>query len=568
MGLSRVPPASVDSDAYSADAHSAAANANPFGLRLQGLVFAAALLPRLAHFWFVHASPLAGQYVPDLSAYLFVAQKIVDTSFFFIQPMIMSPGYPLFIAPVLALLGPDIQTLVLLNSLFDAGSAVLAAGLAAQAAPAGLERRAGLITGLLYALCGPLLFFALLPLGEGPAMFCLLAALTLLFRSTGAGRGGSRELYLGGAMFALAALLRPNLAPAGPLLALAWCLPGLSARGNAAGDPAPRRLRLAFAGRFLAGMLLTLLPFMAHNLALEGRPTPFGFQGGFTFHSGNFQGASGVGDSLPGFTNTPYLVILQAWTEASHRLGRPLTLAEADAYWYGQGFRFLAEHPGQAALLLGKKALLLINAHGQDASVDLEFSRRFSPVPGLLALPLGICFALAAAGLLRALQAGRRSPQGLALAAALAWIALSVVAFQVTPRYRCVLLPLVLCFAGLALAELPALLRLPPRRALAPAMLLAVVLGLAHIPLSLLGLPGSLPIQEHLRLARYYLMTGEQPQARASIDAALALGAAKDPREAEQLYRLRRASLALEGRGQEPEGSDGSQSSSAQPPAP
>jgi len=522
-------------------------------LRLQGLIFAVALLPRLAHFWFVYATPLAGQYVPDLSAYLFVAQKIVDTSFFFAQPMIMSPGYPLLLAPVLALLGPDIQTLVLLNALFDAGSAVLAAGLCAQAAPAGLERRAGLITGLLYALCGPLLFYVLLPLAEGPAIFCMLAGLTLFFRSTREGAGGSLGLYLGGAMFALAALLRPNLAPAGPLLALAWCLPGQTPQAQDPRGAGPRRQRLASAGRFLAGMLLTLLPFMGHNLALEGRPTPFGFQGGFTFHSSNFQGATGVGNSLPGFTDTPYLVILQAWSEAGRRLGRPLTLAEADNYWYGQGFRFFAEHPGDAARLLLKKALLLVNAHGQDASVDLEFSRRFSPVPGLLALPLGICFALAAVGLLRSLRTGRRSPQVLALAIALAWGALSVILFQVTPRYRSVLLPLVLCFAGLALAELPVLLRLPPRRSLAPALLLAVVLGLAHIPLSGLGIPGSLPIKEHVRLARYYLMTGEQPLARESIDAALALGAARDPGEAERLALLRKASLALEGKGRQAE---------------
>jgi 4-amino-4-deoxy-L-arabinose transferase-like glycosyltransferase len=507
----------------------------PLGLPWQGLIFAAALLPRLAHFWCVRATPLAGQYVPDLSAYLHLAQKIVDTSFFFVQPMVMSPGYSLFIAPVLALLGPDIPALVLLNALLDAGSAALCAGLAASAAPAGLQRRAGLSAGLLYALCGPLVFYALLPLAEGPAMFCLLAALTLLFRSADSGRNGSLSLYLGGAMFALAALLRPNLAPAGPLLALAWCLPQAAS---------PRRQRLAWAGRFLCGMLLTLLPFMAHNLALEGRPTPFGFQGGFTFYTGNFQGASGVGDSLPGFTNTPYLVILQARAEAARRLGRPLTLSEADAYWYGQGFRFFAEHPGQAARLLGKKALLLVNAHGQDATADLEFSRRFSPVPTLLALPLGVCFALAAVGLLRR---ARCSPEGLALAAVLAWGALSVVFFQVTPRYRSVLLPLALPFAGLALAELPALLRLPPRRALAPALLLTTVLGLASIPLAALVAPGTRPVQEHLRLARYYLMTGEQPLARAAIDAALALGAAQDARVAEELRGMRAASLALEG---------------------
>lgn len=502
----------------------------------------------------MRATPLAGQYVPDLSAYLYTAQKILDSAFFFAQPTVMSPGYPLVIAPLLALLGPDIPALVLANAVLDAGSAALCAGLAARIAPPGLERRAGLLAGLLYALCGPLVFSALLPLAEGPAMFCLLAALTLLFRlpqtpeAPGTARGGHLGPYLGGAMFALAALLRPNLAPAGPLLALAWCLPQ---------SPAPRRTRLHAAGRFLAGMLLALLPFMAHNLALEGRATPFGFQGGFTFYSGNFQGASGVGDSLPGFSNTPYLVILQARDEASRRAGRQLTLAEADAYWYGQGFRFFAGHPGEAARLLLKKALLLVNAQGQDASVDLDFSRRFSPVPGWLPLPLGVCFALAAIGLLRR---GAKSPEAAALAAALAWGALSVALFQVTPRYRSVLLPLVLCFAGAALAELPALLRRPRRQALAPVLVLTTVLGLAHLPLSALVDTRGLLAQEHARLGRYYLMTGEQRLARESLDAALqtilAEGAAPDAPGAGELRLLRAASLALEGK------------ATQQPPAP
>jgi len=529
-----------------------------FGLRLQGLIFAAALLPRLVHYWYVRATPLAGQYVPDLSAYLYLGQKIVDTAFFFVQPMVMSPGYSLLIAPVLALLGPDIPALVLINALADAGSAVLCAGLAARIALPGLERRAGLLTGLLYALCGPLMFYALLPLAEGPAIFCLLTALTLFFRartSNDSSPGGSPGLYLAGAMFALSALLRPNLAPAAPLLALAWCLP---ASTSSLSGGLPRRMRLKAAGRFLAGMLLALAPFMGHNLVLEGRPTPFGFQGGFTFYSGNFEGASGVGNSLPGFSNTPYLVIVQAWEEASHRAGRQLTLAEADAYWYGQGFQFFAGHPAEAARLLGKKVLLLVNAQGQDASVDLEFSKRFSPVPGLLALPLGVCFALAAVGLLRSLSGQRRTPESLALALTLAWGALSVVLFQVTPRYRSVLLPLVLCFAGPALAELPALLRLPGRRFFAPALVLTVVLGLAHIPLAMLVESPGLLAQENERLGRYYLMTGEQRLAREAFDAAIkeaqAQGAASDSPWTKQLRLLRAASLALEGKGRQAQG--------------
>jgi hypothetical protein len=512
-------------DAPRLDAHAALAP------RLGWLLFAVALLPRLAHVWFLRDSPLTGQYVPDVSVYLYLAKKMVTGGFFFVHPMLMSPGYSLFITPVLATLGPNVPALVLLAALLDAGSAVLCAGLAVRIAPAGLEQRAGLITGLLYALCGPLLFNALLPLAEGPAIFCLLLGVTLLFRSPG---GGKLRPYLGGLLFGLGCLLRPNMAPAALLLCLAWSLPGAGGL---------RRTRLHASARFLLAMLLALLPFMAHNLITEGRPTPFGLQGGLTFHMANFPGASGTGDSLPGITHTPYIEALEAQAEASRRVGRQLSLAESDSYWMSEGWRFFREQPGQAAAHLVKKSLLLLNEHGRDPSVDIDFCRQFSPVPGLLAMPISLCFALGAVGLWR--RAGK-TPEAAALAVALVWGAASVVLFLVTPRYRTVLLPLVLCFAGCAVAELPALLRLTTRQGLAPALLFLTVLGLGNIPLSALVESNS-AAEEYARLGRYQFLTGHQPEARAAINAALTLSAKEQATpELELLQAMRQASLALE----------------------
>jgi hypothetical protein len=504
--------------------------------RLGWLVFAVALLPRLVHVWFLRDSPLTGQYVPDVSVYLYLAQKMLAGGFFFVHPMLMSPGYSLFITPILATLGPNVPALVLLAALLDAGSAVLCAGLATRIAPAGLEQRAGLITGLLYALCGPLLFNALLPLAEGPAIFCLLLGVTLLFRSPG---GGNLRPYLGGLLFGLGCLLRPNMAPAALLLCLAWSLSG----AGVPRCPSSTRTRLHASARFLLAMLLALLPFMAHNLLTEGRPTPFGLQGGLTFHMANFPGASGAGDSLPGITHTPYLEALEAQAEASRRVGRQLSLAESDSYWMSEGWRFFREQPGQAAAHLVKKSLLLLNEHGRDPTADIDFCRQFSPVPGLLALPVSLCFALGAVGLWR--RAGK-TPEAAALAVALLWGAASVLMFLVTPRYRTVLLPLVLCFAGCAVAELPALLRLSTRQGLVPALLFLTVLGLGNIPLSALVDTNS-AAEEYARLGRYQFLTGHQPEARAAIDAALALSAKEQATpELELLQAMRQASLALE----------------------
>jgi len=512
-----------------------AASSSPgLGRRDAGLVFLLALIPRLAHWLFVRATPLAGEYVPDLSAYLDATSRLMDSAYLFRAPMFMSPGYALFLAPQYILRGPDAPLFVLVNAVLDAGSAALCGLLAARLAPAGRERAAGLWAGGLYACCGQLLFYALLPLGEGPAIFCLLAGLVLFLGRAGAGgeadgRGNGPEnglaAWLTGALFGLAALLRPNLFPAVVLGVAVWAALGR-----------PRAPRLRVAGRVLAGLLLALSPLMAHNLALEGRATPFGFQGGVTLFAGNHPGASGGSDAVSGVGATPGLANLEALREAERRSGRELTLSEADAFWYASARRFFASQPGEAARVLGRKALLLVNNSGLDATMDPGFSARFSPVPGLLALPPGLVLALAAAGLWRAVR--RKTPEGLALAAALFVTAGLLVLYQVTPRYRVVLLPLCLCFAGALLAELPDLLRGARRALVGPAACALLILGLSCLPLGLVvpglndGAGGRLAqgrlAQEHARLARYYLLKGPAALAVPEYEAALALGAAEE----------------------------------------
>ncbi len=533
-------------------ARGAAVQTRAWTWRQAALVFALALPPRLAHWWFVRDTPLADQYVPDLSAYLYAASRLLDGAYLFREPMVMSPGYALFLAPLHLLVGPDIGFFVLVNAVLDAGSAALCAGLAARLAaqgPAdGLDgrqtvRRAGLAAGILYALCGPLLFYALLPLGEGPAVFCLLLGATLLLRSGGYrakdDRGGALAAWLSGPLLALAALMRPNMAPAALLAVAAWALCARW-RGNGRAMGAVLRCVLGF--------VLALAPFLLHNAALAGRASPFGFQGGFTLYSGNHHGASGVGDALPGFDNTPYRVVVQAWRAAEAETGRELTLAEADAWWYGKTWRFFAGHPAEAVGLMGRKALLLVNNAGYDATANMGFCARFSPVPGVLPLPAGLVLALGAAGLV---LCWRRGPEAAALAVLLLGQTALLLLFQVTPRYRAVLLPLALVFAGVACAELPGLLRSAarggrPKHALAALFFGALVLGLSFVPLRRIVHKADMTAQEHARLARFHLLRGPQAVAAREYRAALALGGF-DARTRRELEAGLAASLRLSG---------------------
>jgi hypothetical protein len=212
--------------------------------------------------------------------------------------------------------------------------------------------------------------------------------------------------------------------------------------------------------------------------------------------------------------------VVNALSEAERRTGRQLTLAEADAYWYGLVWQYFRAQPGEAAGLLFRKALLLVNNRGLDSTANMAFWARFSPVPGWLPLPAGLIFALAGVGLWRS---SRRGPEALALAAALVSLCGAAIFFHVTPRYRLVLLPLALVFAGAGLAEARVLLAEPWRRKAAPLALVVLLLGLSLIPLDRLVHKPDPRAMEHARLAHYLLLIGRFAEALPEYDAALAL---------------------------------------------
>ena len=88
------------------------------------LVLATALAVRLVYFRHIADTPLATRFVPDLDPYLFYAERLLDGSFFFQVPLLTSPGYPLFLAPLVLLFGENPAVLVLANLLLDALSEI------------------------------------------------------------------------------------------------------------------------------------------------------------------------------------------------------------------------------------------------------------------------------------------------------------------------------------------------------------------------------------------------------------------------------------------------------------
>ncbi|MBA2448663.1 MAG: glycosyltransferase family 39 protein [Chloroflexi bacterium] len=173
-----------------------------------------------------------------------------------------TPGYPLFLSLLLAVVGEDLRRVALAQHLLGVGTAALTYLLGRLT----FGRPVGLVGGLLVAISAPLLVYEHYILAEGLFTFVLTAALVGL--TLGARTGRLRWYLFGGALVGLAALIRPIGQLVLPLALLAV----------AAAPPRSVRVGLASAGLVLAGFALFVVPWtirnqLTHNLA---SPSTFG----------------------------------------------------------------------------------------------------------------------------------------------------------------------------------------------------------------------------------------------------------------------------------------------------
>jgi hypothetical protein len=288
----------------------------------------------------------------------------------------------------------------------------------------------GLLAALLAAAYAPAIFyegllvkFALVPV----VVASLLLACVLL-------RTWRPAAFLGGLALGVLGLLRPNMLLAAPIVAY-WA---------AAREPAGVALRRL--GWIAAGAVLVLLPMAARDRLAAARGLESTL-GGIHFYMGTNPAADGEYVILPGIAPDVVGHLADAQRIAEERSGRRLTRAEVSRFWFGEGVRFVREHPGRYALLQLRKMWFALDAD-EDGSFgdDFEEFRELSPV---LRLPL-VMFGMIAP--LALLGAGRRetAPLGLLAGAVL----VSLLPFFVEARYRLPLAPIAILLAAIGTARL------------------------------------------------------------------------------------------------------------------
>lgn len=173
-----------------------------------------------------------------------------------------TPGYPLFIALVVARVGEDLSALLLAQHLLGVGTCLLVAWLGLRLFGAWTA----LLAGLGAAFAAPLLVAEHYMMAE--ALFIPLVALTLVVLFIALETARPWPLLLGGVMLGLTTLVRPIGLVAAVALGLA-----LLVRER----HLPRAIRRGLPA--LTGLLLVLVPWMARNALVHDSFTPEGNPG-------------------------------------------------------------------------------------------------------------------------------------------------------------------------------------------------------------------------------------------------------------------------------------------------
>lgn len=298
----------------------------------------------------------------------------------------------------------------------------------------------GVIAGVIYALCGPIIYFDADLLI--PALLLPLILLTLLQLDRQRENPTTGGFLLAGLMLGLSALARPNILVFIPFvwIWILWVNQG----------------KTKWALVFSAGVVLMISPVTLRNWLVGKDFVPISSQAGVNFYIGNnpqSDGYTAIVPGTPGDWEGGYNATIRIAREALGADARP---SQISGYWFRRALKEMSARPARWVDLTLKKARLLLSGHEIGNNEDIYFQRRFSPILRLLmwekviAFPFGTLLPLGFLGLALSWQWRKNS---LLLFFFISY-ALSIIAFFVCTRYRLPLIPILAIWSSAAIVEL------------------------------------------------------------------------------------------------------------------
>lgn len=341
-------------------------------------------------------------------------------------------------------LSPDILYIRILNILFGVATCYVVYHIGRELA----DRRIGLVAGFVAALYKPFIFYSVVPMKTALAVFlfataiaCFLAVLRNLSVVNALGLGVVTGLLLNARENAM--VLIPVL-----LGMIFW---------GAYRDHCSVAKVSTILISLVVGLTVATGPFGLRNYLVAGEFVLTTHQGGFNLYLGNnLDNPDPYYRPVPFASSDPSNQGIQFTIEASRRVGRKLSPAEASSYWISEVVQSALTHPAAFLWKLGEKSLVLFNRFEAGDHYNIDFMSRFAtffqfPFPALsVILPLGL------AGMATAGFASRQ-----VLGATLACIAYAgtLIIFFTNDRYRLPLLTVFIPFAVVGLDNLRAHMR-------------------------------------------------------------------------------------------------------------
>ena len=414
-----------------------------FPVREAVILVAAALLFRVVYWLLASKSAFLHTPVVDASFFDTWARTLAAGNVFQAQVFFKPPLYP-YLLSWLYEAGFSMTGVLILQMLVGSVTVLLTFAVGRLVFTPRIAFGGALITALL-----PILpFFETQLLGETWTTPLTLGALLLVLRVVnGKTKAEGRTQFFAGLLMGLAALGRPNLMLL--IVAVAAWQWWWGRSGNRVASPGS-------IGLLLAGFLLAVSPATIHNLKY----------GEFSMISANLGSnlVAGNSDTADGVSAIPVGVLWDDLQLQSKQAGAD-DPAQASRYLTERALKWMAANPGRTLTLVGKKALLLVNAQeGRNNINPVWFAKedgvfllaRWWPATWLM-LPVAIL----------GLAYFRRWRPGGNL---LLWVVLvqaaAILPFFVNARFRLPLLPLLALFAAAGAAVLIDLWKARDRRAL------------------------------------------------------------------------------------------------------
>ena len=438
------------------------------------VVFLTALALRLIYVWQISDLPWFDVPLVDGANYMKTAQLIVSGDWLAgRQPFWQPPLYPYFLALLVAVFGPRLGLVYVVQAAIGALSCLLTACIGRRVFGA----RAGLAAGLIMACWGPLIHFDAQPLIPVLHIVLMVAGIDMLLAAGGIPEPAPsprRAAASAGLLWGLSAVATPNLLVAAPLAAV-WLarVAGRCAAGEGAAQTGDRRRARLLAGLFVASLALPVMAVSARNVIVAGEWILVSSNGGINFFIGNNPDYERTVHIRPGGE-------FERLAQEPENLGL-VTARQRSRYFAQRAIDFLTGYPREAARLYARKIADLAAGREIPRNEEIYAYREHSSLLALLvfrfglALPFGLLAPLALAG-----AVARPSGEGegglagrILLIGIAASYALSILIFFPADRYRLPLVPVIALFAGRLLGGG---LSLRPRARVVAALLCGLVL--------------------------------------------------------------------------------------------